>query len=132
MPHKLDHTPTLVPVDLTVPSNHRLGLQISASFPHMSLFLKNTCKFHNIVRYQIWPPVVRHIGYDNIGPSRDGEVFNNIPGLAQDLRCQRYDFIASGHPEEVRNDSVETHGLLYVVVVSQARCAVNRCEIDSP
>ena len=47
--HKLDHTPGLVPDDWTVPSNHLLGLQISASSPHMSLFLKNVCQIQNIV-----------------------------------------------------------------------------------
>jgi hypothetical protein len=98
----------------------------------MSLFLENAYKLHKIVRYRTRLPVIRNVGYDNIGPTRDGELSNNIPGPAEDFLCQRYDFVASGHPEEVRNDSFETHGLLNVGVVFQARNLASRHEIDSP
>lgn len=98
----------------------------------MSLFLENACKFHKIVRYRTRLPVVRNVGYDNIGPTRDGELFDNLPGPAEDFLCQRYDFVASGYPEEVWNDSFETHGLLNVGVVFQARNLASRREIDSP
>jgi hypothetical protein len=42
-PHKFAHTPTLLPGDFTVPSNHLLGLQTSASSPQISLFLESVC-----------------------------------------------------------------------------------------
>lgn len=76
--------------------------------------------------------MIRNVGYNNIGPTRDGELFDNIPGPAEDFLCQWYDLVASGYPEEVRNDSFETHGLLNVGVVSQARNIASRREIDSP
>ncbi len=125
------HTPTLVPVDLTVPSNHLLGLQISASFPHMSLFLKNAHKSQNIVRYLTWLPVIRNVGYDNMGPLRDVEVIDDPPRPAEDFLCQRYDLVTSRHTEKVRNNSFVTHGLLNVRSVVPARNPVRR-EIDSP
>jgi hypothetical protein len=40
-PHKFAHTPTLLPGDFTVPSNHLLGLQTSASSPQIFLFLRH-------------------------------------------------------------------------------------------
>ena len=85
----------------------------------MSLFLKNAHKSQNIVRYLTWLPVIRNVGYDNMGPLRDVEVIDDPPRPAEDFLCQRYDFVASGYPEEVRNDSIETHGLLNVGVVFQ-------------
>jgi hypothetical protein len=129
----LAHTPTWVPVDLTVPSNHLLGLQISASFPHMSLFLKKARKSQNIVRYRYltWLPVIRNVGYDNMGPLRDVEVIHDPPRPAEDFLCQRYDLVTSCHTEKVRNNSFVTHGLLNVRSIVPARIQVRR-EIDSP
>lgn len=85
MAHKLDHTPRLVPEGWTVPSNHLLGLQISASSPQMFLFLKNVCKFQNMMGNLIRPPVISNVGYNNLGPPRDRKVFNDTSGPAVDF-----------------------------------------------
>ena len=133
MAHKLDHTPGLVPDDWTVPSNHLLGLQISASSPHMSLFLRNVCQIQNIVGYLTCSPVISNIRYDDLGSLWDGKVFNDISGSAEDFGRQWYNIIASRLAEKMWDNSVVTHSLLIVgSVYVSARNPIRRREISSP
>ena len=59
-------------------------------------------------------PVIRNVGYDDMGSLRNAEFFDEIAGPANDFSGQGYDFIPSRLAKKVRNNDVKTCGLLKV------------------
>jgi hypothetical protein len=55
-----------------------------------------------------------------MGFLRNIELFDDTAGPATDWFRQRYDFVASRHAEKVRNNGVETRGLLKVGIAFPA------------
>jgi hypothetical protein len=59
----------------------------------------------------MWSPVIRNVGYDDMGSLRNAELFDDIAGPANDLSGQGYNFISSRLAEKVRNNDIEMYGL---------------------
>ena len=55
-----------------------------------------------------------------MGSLRNAELFDDIAGPANDLSGQGYDFVPSRLAEKVRNNDVETYGLLKIGIPSSA------------